>query len=300
MLYEFGEYSIDNTIQFAQAPGNAELIEDYNHFIESQFGREAVKLEADLQAEISDNLKAAQDKFEFAGNPSGICEAPSSYDDFISGIPSDQHNGLFIHAICQLNVLAMSSADMFSLLAALAVVVGNNVCPAPDVVYALMIAFRQHESSLTMAVFTFMFLRSAKFSGMLKLAGDPKQVICWLLKRDDRYNISALHKQLDRLLSGLKKRESGVMQDLLIKIYLIYGRNKPSFERMCCSAFMKYCQEEVVKDSWEHRIKTEFNGIFHFSKLYMGMDPLQELEQMYSDHGKTNCDALADPTAQTQ
>ena len=288
--YKFGEYSIDNTIEFKQAPGNAELTENHANFVQSQFDHEPLKLDPVLQADISANLNAAQEKFQFAGDPLGISDPPSDYEDIFSGIPSGQHNSLLLHAICQLNVLAMTGMEMYSMLAALAIVSANNVCFAPDVLFALMIAFRQQESCLTMAFFTFMIFRSVKFSGMLKMAGDPKQVICWLIKRDERFNISisTLHKQLDGLLPGLKKRNRDVVQDILIKIWLVYGRNRPNFERLCLSSFRKYCKdrhhhdcnEEVMENSWKRRIENEFDGIFQFTKLYMGLDPLQELQQM--------------------
>jgi len=289
--YTFGEYGIDNTVAFNQAPGNAELTENHVNFVQSQFGHEPLNLDAALQADISANLNAAQEKFQFAGNPPGISDPPSDYEDLFSGIPSGQHSSLILHAICQLNVLAMTGMEIYSMLAALAIVAANNVCFAPDVLFALMIAFRQQESCLTMAFFTFMIFRSVKFSGMLKMAGDPKQVICWLIKRDERFNISisTLHKQLDRLLPGLKKRNRDVVQDILIKIWLVYGRNRPAFERLCYSSFRKYCKDrrhhdcsdEVMENSWKRRIENEFSGIFHFTNLYMGMDPLQELHQMY-------------------
>ena len=288
--YNFGEYSIDNTLELKQAPGNAELTENHTNFVQSQFEHEPLRLDPALQADISANLNAAREKFQFAGDPLGISDPPSDYEDLFSGIPSGQHSSLILHAICQLNVLAMTGMEIYSMLAALAIVAVNNVCFAPDILFALMIAFRQQESCLTMAFFTFMIFRSVKFSGMLKMAGDPKQVICWLIKRDERFNISisTLHKQLDRLLPGLKKRNRDVVQDILIKIWLVYGRNRPAFERLCYSSFRKYCKDrchhdcsdDVMENSWKRRIENEFNGIFHFTNLYMGMDPLQELQQM--------------------
>jgi len=286
--YHFGDYIIDDKIEFEHADGNEVLAENYTGFINSQFKHEPFDLNDEQIADVTAKLDAAKATFQSGGNTSEV--VPPTFDDFTSDVAPEKHFNLIIHAICQLKVAALAIPEIYSMLAALAIFVGSDIWMASDVLFALMIAFKQDEPALTMAYNVFVTFRSTAVCGMLQMPWDAVQVIKWLIRRDDRFNISisTLHKQLDRLLPGLKKRNRNIVQDILIKIWLVYGQDRPEFERLCYSSFRKYCKdrrhhdcsEEVVENSWERRIENEFSGIFHFTKLYMGMDPLKELQQM--------------------
>jgi len=324
--YTFGEYGLDTSITHIPDDGRDELKQEYKKHVKSIFKHEPLKqddgpteefnhnpldkydprkqhyrcdksteeyepleLNEEQQNEININFIEAGKKYLSAGEPIEVTSPEC--EDFINGQPPENHINLIIHALCQLNMLAMTGPAMYSMLAALAILVGDNMEFASNVLYALTIAYNQNEVGLVMTYTLFVLFRSTYLCQMLRLAGDPIKVVCWLLKRDERFNISisTLHKQLDRLLPGLRKHNREVVQDILIKIWLVYGRDRPEFESLCYSSFRKYCKDrrhhdcsdEVMENSWKRRIENEFSGIFHFTKLYLGMDPLEELHHMY-------------------
>ena len=170
----FGEYSIDGSREWTENfPGSEQLEKQYKEFVWSTFNKAPSELNEEQTAYIQTNFTEAQAKY----NPGTIQ---------VKKLTSRTSLDMISNSLYQLNVLAMSSIELFSLLATLAIVANDHVAFQSDVLHGLTTVCRHDEHSLMLVYAVFFTFRSLAFSGMLHVQGDPMRVLLTMLKPDSK------------------------------------------------------------------------------------------------------------------
>ena len=166
--YKFGEYCVNHS----QLPSNGTdmLNNVYSTFVLSNFNHSPIALSSAQIQDISTHVDAAQKKFAVAGLPK------------VTKRNNPDRLDLIIHTIYEIDP---SSINMYSMLAALALVLHDHPSFTVEVGYATMTACMPDESAVAMVYSVLCTFMEYASTASLHMEGDPIQVLLAMLKPDN-------------------------------------------------------------------------------------------------------------------